>query len=361
MRVRGLECGRRGRTTAVTAAVLATVLAWGAAGVGAAPRGTGTLRPFNLSVGSDHGSGVIDAGLSCAEGGDGGYWHYDYEAGLPAGVVTGPQSTLPGSLRLHLDLHSEDKIVRATPAEPGAGEAWLQGTESTVTFANQRGTVGMQLTTTGRGCDNPHGLAFDGTNATGPATWKITEATGAYRQAAGSGTASLSAAVAPGADNPFTIQMSGKVGVLQPSLKLEPIDSYWAFLGAHYLLRRVTVVYRVTNTGPGDAFGVRLVAANSPTSGVKLVGPIPFDTNTTALGPVPQSLGDLRVGESEIVRLRWQLPKPVAGNPPCQTVILGCVFDSRLTFEMPDALDVVQANKSATVTYHAPNFPPPGY
>jgi hypothetical protein len=339
-------------------ALVASALALGGEGLAQAA-GPGTPRPFTVDLDGSRGTGTIDPGESCDEGGDGGYWHYDYEAPLPAGVITGAQSTLNGSARVHLDVHSEDKVVRATPGEPGPGEAWLQGTESTITFANQRGTVGMRLASDGgAGCETPHSLAFDGITVSGAGTWEITEATGSYRQAVGDGTATFTAAVAPGADNPFDVAMTGDIAVLQPELQVEPIDSYWAFLGAHYLIRRVTVVYRVTNVGDGDAFGVRLTAASSPTQGVKLIGPIPFDTAVSGLGPVPQHLGDLPAGASEIVRLRWELPNP-SGDPPCGLVILGCEFDTTLTFSAPDALDVVEAPQTATVHAKAPDFPPP--
>lgn len=348
------------RACFLVAVTLAASTAAMGADVGAQAGGLGPPRAFATSLTSTSGSGRIDPGLSCAEGGEGGYWHYDYEAPLPKGVITGPTNPLPGTQRLHLDLHSEDRIVRATPNEP-AGDAWLQGTESAVTFSNQRGTVRMDLQSTGGeggGCDTAHTLGFDGITATGPLSWEITESTGSYRDAVGNGTAQLRADVAPGADNAGQLDITGDIAVLQPSLKLEVVDTYWAFLGTHYLLRYVTVIYRVTNDGPGDAYNVRLTGASSPTQGVKLVGPLPFNTSTQSLGPIPQHLADIPAGDSEIVRLRWGLPNP-SGNPPCNLVILGCKFDTTLTFQMPDALDVVGPNKVATVQAKAPDFPPP--
>ena len=333
----------------------------------------GTPRPFDVDLTGDAGPGRIESGRSCASGGDGAYWHYDYESPLPAGVITGPANPLPGAARLHLDLHSEDHDIRATGGEVDddeggderiePGSAWLQGTDSTVTLSNQRGTVTMRVRSVtnedGAGCTDPRLLDFDGIAASGNGLpWEITAATGSYRGAVGAGVADLVADVAPGADNPFTVGVRGDIAVLQPTLELEVVDTYWAFLGAHYLVRWVTVIYRVTNNGPGDAFGVRLVDATSPTAGMKLVGPIPFDTATTNLGPVPQFLADIPAGRSEIVRLRWELPFP-AGDPPCETVILGCEFESTLTFELPDALDEVEEPQSSTVLARAPDFPPP--
>ncbi len=91
---------------------------------------------------------------------------------------------------------------------------------------------------------------------------------------------------------------------------------------------------------------------------MKLIGPLPFNTATQSLGPIPQHLADIPAGQTEIVRLRWALPAP-SGNPPCRLVILDCKFDTTLTFEMPDTLDVKGPLKIATVQRPGPDFPPP--
>lgn len=358
----------RHRGVVLAAAAVVVVLAFSSA-VGAQGAGLGSPQQLQTAVSNTSGTGLIDPGLSCDEGGDGGYWHYDYEAALEPGVITGAENPLPGNLRMHLDLHSEEHIVRSQPGEVPAPSqsAWLQGGDSAVTLSNQRGTVTLELRSTNGGdCTPPHGLTFDGLQASGPATWEITDSTGSYRDAVGDGTASFSASVAPGADNAWDLSLDGDIAVLQPDLQLEVVDTYWAFLGTHYLARIVTVIYRVTNTGPGDAFGVWLTEADSPTQGVELIGPLPligdippeWAQDPEAIGPVPQYLADLPSGDSTIVRLRYKLPKP-SGNPPCHFIILGCEFESTLTFDMPDALDVVEAPKSATVDVSAPDFPPP--
>jgi len=348
----------------LTAAVAVAVMALGG-GVSAQGVGLGTPQQLQAEVGGSHGTGRIDPGLSCAEGGKGGYWHYDYDADLPAGVITADDNPLPGKLRMNLDVHSEEHTIRATPGEPIPGSAWLQGTESAVTLVNQRGTVTLELQSDDSGdCALPHGLTFDGLTASGAGTWQITDSTGSYRDAVGSGIAGFNADVSPGADNPFSVSLDGDIAVLQPDLQLEVVDTYWAFLGVHYLTRVVTVIFRVTNTGPGDAYNVWLTGADSPTEGVVLIGPLPLigtipgNPDPEALGPVPQYLADLPSGDSTIVRLRFQLPLP-SGDPPCETIILGCEFDATLTFDMPDTLDVVEAPKSATVHARAPDFPPP--
>lgn len=306
------------------------------------------------SPGAGAAAGRINTGESCAEGGKGGSWHYGYEASLPNNVLTN-SAPIPGDLRLNLDLHSEKHQVRTAPEPLGAAPpdptAFLLGDSSRVSMSNRRGTVRLALQS--GSCDAPS-LAFNGTTAAGNGTWGIVGSSGAYRQAAGSGTFALRADVAPGADNPWDLRLSGSIAVLKPKLKVEVTDTYWGFLGAHYALRWVSVIYKVTNVGQGDAFDVRLTGASSPTPGVALIGPI--DGNV-ALGPIPQNLGDLSAGESERVLLRWQLPLP-AKTPPCQLVILGCAFDNTLTFRVPDALDDVTV-QSSTARAVAPNLPPP--
>jgi hypothetical protein len=110
-----------------------------------------------------------------------------------------------------------------------------------------------------------------------------------------------------------------------------------------YATRKPTVTYRITNTGPGDAFGVTIADYFSNTPGV-----------TPAVRPEPQPLGDLASGESTLLNLRYRFEL----LQPCQVVILGCNFQTTLVVNMPDALDVNQP-KAAAVAATAPLLPPP--
>jgi hypothetical protein len=304
--------------------------------------------PYSISIAATGSNGVgriTTPGRPCAEGGDGASWHYDYGSPLAPGKFSG----LPGELRFHLDLHSEDGSTRVDPRAPRVSPAFLQGEESHASLVNRRGTVKLRLSA--GDCAKPP-LQFDGTTTSGSGTWRVGSSSGAYRNATGNGTFTLTADVAPGADNPFDLQLAGSIDVLLPSLKVDVVQTYWGFLGADYLIRKVTVVYRITNTGPGDAFGVRLVSSSSSTPGV------------TALGPVPQNLGDLlgdpdgagpASGDSEIIRVRYQLGL----LQPCNLVLLGCTFDTTLGVEMPDALDRPATYTHTNTGVRAPDFPPP--
>lgn len=288
--------------------------------------------PLTVAASGANGVGLIDApGLPCAQGGAGSAFHTDYEAPLTPGVF----SALSGVFRTHLDVHSEG---HGAPIATYSN-AYLQGDASRAVLENERGTVRFALRS--GSCTAPP-LAFDGHTASGAATWTVESADGAYRRAIGGGTAAITRAdVNPGADNPFTIGLSGSIDVLAPTLQVDVVKTYWGFLGVDYALRRATVVYRVTNVGSGDAFGVRLTAVSSPTAGV------------TVLGSVPQALGDLSSGESEEVRIVYQLGL----LQPC-LLIFSCNFATTLTVNLPDALDR-PSSQTATVNAKAPLLPPP--
>lgn len=324
----------RRATAAVVAAALAPLVFVSTA----AAAGPASL---SVSVSGADGEGRIEApGRSCGAGGDGAQWHYDYGAPFAAGVL----GNVAGELRLHVDLHSDRMRFPNTgpPVATSQPAGFLQGRGSYATLLNRRGAIKVRMTSGGGSCASAPTFTFDGSNASGAGEWVMDQGTGAYRGATGSGTFTLANEVNPGANNAFSVNLTGAITVLGTTLKVEKINEYWASLGTDYITRKVTVVYRITNTGPGDAFGARLVSATSPTNGV------------SPLGPVPQSLGDLLSGQSRMVQLRWQLGL----TAPCELVILSCRFDTTLGVDLPDALDRTSV-QTGTVPVQAPNLPPP--
>jgi hypothetical protein len=294
-------------------------------------------QPLNISANGTNGVGsIVNPGLSCAQGGEGNYRDFLLSAPLAPGVV----SSLPGNLRANLDVQHDGV---EPPVGPVTNEAFLLGNASAATVSNQRGT--LQLVLSAGTCASPT-LPFDGTNLSGSGTWTIVPTsagnTGSYRSATGSGNFSLKARVGPGAANPWSLSLTGSVSVLQPSLAVSVVNTFWGNLGADYALRIVSVTYQVTNTGPGDSFASILTSSSSSTDDV------------TALGPTPQSLGDLASGASTLVTLRYHLGL----FDPCALVILNCTFHTTLSASMPDALDV-PASYSASADATAPAFPPP--
>lgn len=295
---------------------------------------------IDIEATSDDGVGTARTpGRTCDDGGSGAYWHYDYGSDLPEGTI----GDLPTELRTRLDLHSD--IVRypntagATPAAPESPSAFLQGAESHASLLTDRGTIKLRLSS--GDCDDPT-LTFDGSNAAGSGTWVVDRGTGSYREVTGSGTFDLAAEVNPGADNALALDLEGDLEILEPELAVEVVATYWGGLGVDYVSRRPTVVFRITNVGPGDAYGVVLDHAGSPTNGVG------------DLGPHPQEIGDLLAGQSRIVQARYQLGLLT----PCALVLLGCKFTAALDLTVPDAFDRPTA-VTLTAPVKAPTLPPP--
>lgn len=327
MRVPG-KSRRWARFVATLTAVAVTALV-GPPAAGAAP------QQLSVTLSGSNGVGTLTVpGLSCQEGGTGSYRHHLLEGPLPSGAF----SQLAGTLRANVEVH------RDGPPPPALAPTFLLGSESHLTLANSRGT--LRLTLDGGDCtgDGPNAASFsDATHFTASGSLSGAVGTGAYRQATvAGGSYQLAAEVAPGADNEWSIGVSGAVDVLQPALQVTVDKTYWGNLGTDYAARIVSVRYRVANAGPGDAFAATLTAASSSTAGV------------TPLGPVPQPLGDLAAGDSEVVTVRYKL----GTASPCGLVVLSCNFATTVAVTLPDALDVV-ATPTAAVSVHAPSLPPP--
>ncbi len=343
--------GLRGRRPAA-AAVLTTCLGLivtvvptlAPAIAGAAPAPQGSPQPLAVTMVGSNGVGrIMSPGRACADGGTGNYRHYSISALLPSGVLSQLTGTLDGSVDVHHD-------GQEPPVGPVQGGAFLLGTQTHVTLSNTRGAV--QLVLQGGQCTSPTSpLTFsaDGhqINA-GPFTGAFTVSpdpsttNGSYTGATGSGTYTLSAGVAPGADNPWNLALNGSLAIREPALTVTAVSVFWGNLGLDYVTRTVSVTYQVTNSGAGDAFGTSLVSTSSPTNGV------------TPIGPQPQALGDLPAGQTTQVTVRYQFGLLA----PCAVVILNCKFSSVVTVSLPDALDV-GATRSATVAITAPALPPP--
>lgn len=302
-----------------------------------------------VSAASDHaiavnasggnGVGTITApALRCNEGGSGDYRQYRLQASLPGGVF----SALPSSLLATVDVHTDPALAAAS----GGKNSFLLTTNSHATLENDRGT--LQLALVAHGAPNAVGscpqatLDFNGTQVSGAGTWTVAAATGAYRNATGSGTFSLSASLLPGATNPWSLKLDGSVQIGEPALSIKSTKPFWGSLGLDYLSRIVSVSYTVANTGAGDAYNVQLLSTTSPTPGVK------------PLGVTPQSLPDLPAGETASFTVRYQLGIP----QPCVAVILNCTFQSVVQVDLPDAFDI-PTTQSATAVVTAPALPPP--
>jgi hypothetical protein len=299
--------------------------------VGATPRvdAVPTTAPgpithqVSLTVGGGDGSGdSLADGLPCpGKTAPVTYWHMGYETDLPTGF--GPA---PAALRLHMAARSD------TP-----GGAWLEGTESTATLANPRGSVVLRLTD-GGACGNPTATLTNDTVATS-GTWALATGTGPFANGTGAGTFTLSGGVAPGAANPWTLHLGGTIDVPRPNLAVSVVQTYWGALGLDYLTGTVSVVYQVTNAGPGAAYGVRVTGLTSPTAGASF-----------ADSP-PGAAWDLAPGQSAQFTERWHL----GPLQPC-ALALNCAFTTVISGIDGDALDAALTFAS-TVQPVSPSLP----
>lgn len=293
---------------------------------------------------------IGDPGRACADGGAGEYRHMNVEAPLATSPNAVISANLPGVIRGSFDVHHDGSELVGSPISPSANQAFLLGTESHVTFSNQRGSVQLRLTA--GTCASPK-LSDDGFTVAGTGTWTIdpNSTTGSYHPlpanpSTGSGTFTLSLGIAPGADNPWTLTLNtGTITVPQPNLKVEVVDTSWGNLGLDYATRRVTVTYRITNIGPGDTFNPVVTKAAPVTYGVTLMK-----------GQIPQALPDLAHGDSTLINVRYQFGL----YQPCNKVILGCNFKTTIAVSMPDVLDkATSPPPQVTTSQKAPVFPPP--
>jgi hypothetical protein len=301
--------------------------------VGLLPRSSAEAStPISITASGANGAGRINTpGRSCEDGGDAASWHYAYESSVRPGVF----SDLSSEVRVNLDVHGEVEPSTTT----GEPTGWLQGTESTAALVNERGTIVLRLAD-GGGCGNTT-AELDRTKVVTAGTWTVDHGSGSYAGATGTGQFGVTAGIAPGADNPWSLQLSGAIEIAQPVLEVAFVRSWWGNLGTDYLTRRPTVLVRVTNRG-GDGFGLTVTAAASPTAGVQ------------PLTGVPIRLGDLPAGQSLDLTLRYQLGLLA----PCALVIVGCAFGVTVATSVSDALGA-SAPSSVTVPATAPLLPPP--
>jgi hypothetical protein len=325
--------GRRTKALGVLS-IVAFVLG---ANTGAQASGATALA---LDASGVNGSGTAEVpGISCADGGTGDNWHYTYSSTAPAGVLS---QTLPADVRVGLNLHADPDTVTPTRTY---SHAFLLGSESDTWLTNARGAVRLAMSAGSGNCSSSP-FSFDGTTASGSGTWHLSNGSGSYRNATGDGVFALTAAVAPGADNPFHVQLSGDITVLQPTIAVNAANAHWdGPLHLNYLSRTLTVTYTVANTGPGDAFGVNLIGVTPLTSGVTAQ----FGASTV------RRVGDIAAGAKRSVSVTYAISTT---NPPCALLVVGCTFQARLTFQVPDALDVdVAPNPSLVAAATAPLLP----
>lgn len=138
------------------------------------------------------------------------------------------------------------------PALPGRGRVGRAPRQrEPPPLTNARGTLTLALSA--GDCTTP-GLSCNGTTVTGSGTWTVvpdTAPANAYRGASGSGSFTLASDAVPGTGRLWSLNLTGNVTVLKPQVSVTQ-RAYRGGLG-NYLMRTLSVEYRICNTGTGDA------------------------------------------------------------------------------------------------------------
>ncbi|WP_129593289.1 hypothetical protein [Streptomyces sp. C] len=301
-----------------TAAVVMALLA--GAAVATAPAGAAGRVPDPLNVSASSAAGVVTSAPACSPG------------PLTDGrLLTGSASLNPG---VFSSLASQLGV--SLPFRVGATQAALPEDDARVALSNARGTLTLALKS--GTCSSPT-LSYDGTTVTGSGTWTVvpdSAPANAYRGASGTGSFGVAADVTTGSGKPWSLSLTGSVSLLQPQVAVTR-RAYWGGLG-NYLSRTLSVEYRIRNTGPGDAFNVKLLDAPPTSPGI------------TRLGPVPQTVGSIRSGATASVVVRYRV---------CGIAVVGCRFTADTQTSLTDALDGNLHTETVPVTVQVPLTPLP--
>ncbi|WP_329395147.1 hypothetical protein [Streptomyces melanogenes] len=306
------------------AVVLIGLLVWlapTAAPAGAVGREAVAVRaPDAVNVSGSSAAGVVTSSSGCPSG------PLDTTRRLTGGTALSPGVFSSLASQLSVDL----------PFRVGGTQAALPGGEGRVALTNARGTLTLALTA--GDCTTPT-LSYDGTKVSGSGTWTVVpDATpaNAYRGATGGGSFTVTSDVTPGTGKLWTMNLTGNVTLLQPQVAVTQ-RAFWGGIG-NYFTRTLSVEYRIRNTGPGDAFGVKLVDA------------LPTGSGITRLGPVPQTVGAIPAGGSAPVVVRYRV---------CPVTVIGCRFTANTQTFLTDALDANGHTQTVPVVVGVPITPFP--
>jgi len=196
---------------------------------------------------SSNGENTYDATLECGVG-DGpswrGFW-LDSRAASPGDLLLG---TWDGTFEVH---------------DAGRGKAFIPNGDGRISITLDRTGTGFFETRGNGDCANATldlTTQADGDpQVSGTLPIVALGGTGAFRGLNGSGTASFSLELGPGADNLAVIDLTADLDVLDPQLTVTSASARYQNLTA-YLQRKLTVTVNVANAlGAGDAFKTKIV------------------------------------------------------------------------------------------------------
>lgn len=236
-------------------AVMGAVLLLGPASAGA------TVASGHLT--GSNGEGTFNDTLDCGapDNGDGDNWRYgwfDGAASSPGGLLLG---TWDGTFEVH----------RATPTT-----AFIPNGDGRLSISlpgGARGGTGLFDLLGDGSCQNAN-LTLTQVDPFNPSSQRVsgtlpleaTFGTGAFRGLTGSGTATFTLDLKPGAQNVADVKMTGDFDVADPQVTVAGAQARWMNF-SNYLGRRLTVYVTLVNAaGAGNAYNVRLTSASGGTN-----------------------------------------------------------------------------------------------
>ena len=282
--------------------------------------GVAQATPLAATLTAADGAGTFDPTIGCPAG-DGPSWRYAY-----SGATTPAQGPLGGTWTSSIAVH-----------DAGGGSAFVPAGGGRLSLAVDRGGAGSLEFGQG-GCANAAvSLSTDANGhpvASGTLPVTATGGSGTLRGFTGSGSATFTLGLGPGAGNAASIAFSGQFSVRPPNLTVGAPTAYWRNLG-DYLARRLSVNIPVANGGTsataGDAYAVRLAAAGL--------------SGTGAATGVPAGLGRIDAGSARTAAVTFS------------GASAGRAYTLSARVEGTDALDAALAPVIASRTVKAPLLP----
>ena len=208
--------------------------------------------PASAVLTGSNGDGTFDASLPCGAG-DGPSWRYAWLGG----AASSPGGALHGSWNGTFEVH-----------DTGNGSAFVPNGDGRLAITGERGTGSFETLGDGSCTNAPLTLATqpDGDPVvTGTLPVVASGGTGSLRGLTGSGAASITLELGPGADNLAHVELDADLDVADPQLSVAGTSSRWPSFSS-YLARRLSVSVTVVNAqSAGDAFDVRIAGVSGGT------------------------------------------------------------------------------------------------
>lgn len=272
--------------------------------------------PVSATLTASNGNASYDETIGCPAG-DGSSWQSIFSGGASGGLA----GTFSGTVEVHQGL---------------SGGFVPDNTGRLRISSADRGQLDLEF---GGGDCSSNPLTFssapDGDPvAGGTLPLHATGGSGSYRGMTGTGTATISIDLGPGAASPVSIAVAGDFGALPPQVASgQPSGRYVGLF--NFLNKKLSLTIPVANAGPaatvGDAFDVKVSAVTA--------------SGGASAAPVPQTVGRLNAGQSGAIGLTLSNAAP------------NTTYTITTTVTAKDALNASVPPVTKAATFKTPGLP----